>query len=168
MATSIETTEISTDDTVLNILTEAGVSFRIVLFGATVKDKWECDQWRVTLSKGTKIETFDYFTGTGHRKSSKPVPLEIKRFPNTLHAEAWHKVHTKPKMPEIAGVLSSLVMDANAGYLTFYEFCMDYGYDDDSIKAKKTYDQCKENADKIKRILHNEILDALRLALQNY
>lgn len=48
----------------------------------------------------------------------------------------WHR------LPLAADVLYSVLSDANAGDMGHEEFCDNYGYDPDSIKAKKIWEEC--------------------------
>jgi hypothetical protein len=61
---------------------------------------------------------------TSHRTSSRPEPI----------------------FPKPDDVLYCLVMDAQCAYSarTFEEFCSDLGYSNDSIKALKAYESCKD------------------------
>lgn len=107
---------------------------KIDYVGETVRDgDWKCDQWRVQISSSAGFWTTDYFTGLGHR--TKP--------------RKWDA--SKPKKPAIADVLHSLFMDARAADLNFHDWCADFGYSDDSIKALNTYKQCLEVATMLRK-----------------
>lgn len=55
-------------------------------------------------------------------------------------------------------VLYSVVMDARAGQgKNFEEFCEECGYNDDSIKALKTYEECKANAERLRALLGDSV-----------
>jgi hypothetical protein len=46
--------------------------------------------------------------------------------------------------PNYKDILYSMVLDADAGnHKTFNDFCDEYGYDNDSIKALKTFGTCR-------------------------
>lgn len=49
--------------------------------------------------------------------------------------------------PSLDNVLYSLYMDAQAGAMSFSEFCSDFGYDNDSISALNTYRACEKIAE---------------------
>jgi hypothetical protein len=100
---------------------------KIDYVGETTRDDWKCDQWRVQVSTKAGFWSTDYFTGLGLR--SKP-------------RAAWDT--PKPKKPTIAQVLHSLFLDARAADLNFHDWCAEYGYSDDSIKALNTYKECLE------------------------
>jgi hypothetical protein len=53
-------------------------------------------------------------------------------------------------------VLASLISDADAGSLTFKDFCGDLGYDEDSRRAEKIWKTCKTIAPKIKKFLGSD------------
>lgn len=52
--------------------------------------------------------------------------------------------------------LWSFVGDAAAGDETFEDFCGDYGYDNDSISAKRSHDACKAARAKLRRLFHDD------------
>ena len=102
---------------------------KITYVGETVRDnEWKCDQWRVELTSKAGFWSTDYYTGLGHR--TKP--------------NAWGQ--TKPKKPAVADVLYSLFNDASAADENFHDWCANYGFSDDSIKAMNTYKQCLDIA----------------------
>lgn len=106
----------------------------ITYVGETVRDKdWKCDQWRVALTGKAGYWSTDYFTGTGLR--AKP--------------DAWGK--RKPKKPSIADVLQCLFNEAQAAEYNFSDWCSDFGYSDDSIKALNTYKACLDTATAIRK-----------------
>lgn len=59
--------------------------------------------------------------------------------------------HTEP--PTLADVLDCLASDASGLGGTFEEWCGDYGYDADSIRAFKTYHAVKRQTAALKRVL---------------
>jgi len=78
-------------------------------------DGRRADKWAVVINgQGFTPWKLDYFTGLGCR----------------------------PETPTKSDVLHSLLMDADAGLSTFKDWCADFGYNDDSIKALETYKAC--------------------------
>ncbi|MNK14377.1 hypothetical protein D3C87_324950 [compost metagenome] len=135
----------------------------------------EMDEWIVGFSKDNVSEEFDYFTGMGNR--SKVTDTALGRMaaaslkgshPNSLAWEAVNKQYRKPVSPSAAGVLYSLIHDSEAGDMTFHNWCDEFGYDDDSISARNTYDACQENADKLMKIFNKQQIEQLQEALQDY
>ena len=136
-----------------------------------VPSKWDestprnVDQWRVTLSSKAGFHSFDYFTGLGLRETLRGVRamnVPNKRFVNG-HWEA-----AKPKKPKVADVLHSLIMDAGAADENFHDWCANYGYSDDSIKAMNTYKACLEVAVALRKHFSPDTLRQVRELLQDY
>lgn len=123
---------------------------------AEVPSKWDTDtprtvdQWRVTLSSKAGFHSFDYFTGLGLRH--KP--------------DSWGK--RKPCKPKIADILHSLIMDASAADENFHDWCANFGYSDDSIKAMNTYKACLEVAMALRKHFSPDTLHTVRELLQDY
>ena len=115
---------------------------KIDYVGETVRDsKWQCDQWRVSITSKAGFWSTDYFTGTGLRREVKGArAMHIKT--HKIVGNKW--VTAEPVKPKVADVLYSLFMDAQAADLNFHDWCAEYGYSDDSIKALNTYKQCLE------------------------
>lgn len=162
---------------VSRILSNCEVTYSAAYVGATTRDKWECDAWRVTFQttrNGRAVsETFDYFTGVGHRAPAEWKPGAPfydggqKPRPGSLLYQNWHK-SGKPQEPDAADVLHCLILDASAVGQSFTSWCEEFGYDEDSRKAEATYRACQENADKLARVFDSVALEALRDALQDY
>lgn len=149
-----------TQDKVMLILENAKVWHAIRPAGTgLVRDKWECDGWRIAFSIGARIdghsdgtgrkpvrEEFDFYTGIGHRSKSLG----------------------KPVAPHISDVLHSLILDGYAIETNFVDWADEFGYDSDSIKALTIYNACIENYKKLSRVISRETLDQLKLELSEY
>lgn len=59
-------------------------------------------------------------------------------------------------LPNVADVLSSLLLDASAGRMGFGNFCDEFGYDPDSRKIEKMYKACEKIVPKLERFLGAE------------
>lgn len=55
-----------------------------------------------------------------------------------------------------ADVLSSLILDASAAQYDFPEFCGEFGYDDDSIRALRAWEACREIAPRVNAFFYSE------------
>lgn len=124
---------------------------KIEYVGETKRDNWDCDQWRVTLSSKAGFHSFDYFTGLGLR--TKP-------------RTSWDT--PKPRKPKVADVLRSLIMDASAANENFDDWCDNYGYSSDSIKALNTYKACLDTARALRKHFSPDTLRQVRELLQDY
>lgn len=123
---------------------------KIDYVGETVRDgDWRCDHWRVTLSNKSGQWVTDYFTGLGHRKVDK-----------------WKQ--SKPVKPKIIGVLHSLFMDAQAADQNFIDWCADFGYSDDSMKAFSIYKQCCETGLMLRKYFDPKTREAIQAVIEDY
>lgn len=136
---------IETQSAVDNFLSANGIKFDVRLVGATKRDDWECDAWRVKLS-GKHIFETDYFTGIGHR----------------------NKVTRRAKNPTAADVLYSLVLDSSAADQSFDDWCGDYGYSNNSLKAFDTYRACCKNGAEMRKLFSPDQRRKLAELLQDY
>jgi len=57
---------------------------------------------------------------------------------------------------DLIGAFSCFLEDSISGTQSFKEFCSEYGYDEDSMRAFKIYQQCQEQLEKAKKIGLNE------------
>lgn len=124
---------------------------KIDYVGATKRDNCDCDQWRVTISSKAGFHFFDYFTGLGLR--TKP-------------RTSWDT--PKPKKPKVADVMYSLIADASSADENFYDWCANYGYSSDSIKALNTYKACLDTARALHKHFSPDTLRQVRELLQDY
>jgi hypothetical protein len=135
---------------------------KIDCVGQTKREDWDCDQWRVTLSSKAGFHSFDYYTGMGLR--TRTYSGYGRKW------DAMRKKHydDKPKAPKVADVLHSLILDASAADENFYDWCANYGYSDDSIKAMNTYKACLEVAVALRKHFDADTLRQVRELLQDY
>lgn len=91
---------------------------RCLQLGDNAAKDWrgKADAWVITING----VPFDYYTGVGLREKGKP------------------------KRPELADVLCSLVLDAEAADMPFDDWCDDFGCNSDSIKDRDLYMQCQD------------------------
>lgn len=131
--------------------------------GETTQDNnWQCDQWHVTISSKAGFHSFDYFTGLGLRTRTY-----------SGYGRKWDSMRKKhyddkPKKPKVADVLHSLILDASAANENFHDWCANYGYSDDSIKAMNIYKSCLETAQALRKHFSPDTLRAVRELLQDY
>lgn len=142
-----------THDAVDALLQQNMVLVTITAAGATKKDNWECDAWRVTFHKDGKELATDYFTGIGHRK----VPRVHGVMPVA-----------KPVAPHPAGILDSLILDATALDYNFGDWCAEFGGNPDSIKVLTTYTACCDNGRQLRATLGTDLLGQLKTLLEDY
>lgn len=71
-------------------------------------------------------------------------------------------------MPELDDVTYCLVSDSEADEMDFSEWANNFGYDDDSMKAKTIYDACVDTGRKLRIALGADKLNTLREAFQGF
>lgn len=157
--------------TVDALLASFGVTYGAIYRGVKANalgGKSDMDQWSVSFTKGDGREAheeFDYYTGLGHREIVRG--LKAMRFPGAEHKNGNWQV-AKPVSPPAAGVLSCLLLSMEALDTSFRNWCDDFGYDNDSIKARDLYDECQKEGEKLERVFNRDQIEQLREALQDY
>ena len=129
--------------------------------------------WKVTLSSIRNKMTFDYSKGVGHL----PYPNELhltKHQKSVVNqavdsavetgvarkiargAMAFTLLHSKEEFPTptLQEVLYSLTQDADVtNYLVYEHWADEFGYDPDSRKGEKIYEECRLQASKLSDVL---------------
>ena len=127
------------------------INFKATGGQLTKRDDWECYQWNIEIMHNGKFLNTQFYCGLGHviktKISSKPI---------------------MPKAPTIKDVMQSLLLDASANDESFNNWCANYGYDSDSLKAFNMYQQCCETANKLNKTFTRNELNEMREALQDY
>lgn len=158
------------DDAVDALLTEKFVEVIVTYAGQTKLDDWDCDAWRVTIKAPgipiKKMET-EYHTGLGHRGPPARLFGQKPARPGTIAHEQWQATR-KPIKPRAAGILYSLIRDAGALVESFPNWCADFGYSDDSIKAFNTYQACCKIGQDLNATLPREVINQLNVLLEDY
>ena len=146
-----------------------GVTFLAVGGVASNRDGWECDAWLCKFQRQGKEMFSDFYTGIGHRESKIKMPADIALLrPNILMRVQWEKANLKAVAPNAATVLHSLLLDSSGAEQNFLDWCGDYGYDSDSMKAHKIYTDCCEQLQKVRAFFTNEERQAMQEILQDY
>lgn len=150
-----------------SILRDAAIAYSVIYVGPRKQPQegskpWDCDAWQTTLTvpPGDPYD-FPFYTGLGHRKTKYPRPL-------SWQTKGQWEATKKPVAPHAADVLYSLLLDGEAVNMSFRDWCADYGYDNDSIKALNIYNECCKTGETLRRIFPHTVREALREALQDY
>lgn len=154
------------------------------------KEKNPSLNWIVTLQRnGRDVLTTDYMAGCGHCPAYKNAAIK-KSCGSYLHHEAIrHECETgetvlramyqgsptfmvdrkKPILPDTCDVVYSLILDASAlDSSSFEDWCADYGYSDDSIKARQTFDACLAHGMKLRAAIGNDTFATLQELCNDY
>ena len=62
---------------------------------------------------------------------------------------------------DVLNAFRCFVDDAISGDMTFHEFCEEFGYDEDSRTAEKTWKACKKAKEKLSRIYDGDVYELL-------
>ena len=62
-------------------------------------------------------------------------------------------------VPDAMNVFYCVAIDARSASYTFDEFCAELGYNNDSIKDRRTYKACKKNSAKLLELLGEELFN---------
>lgn len=144
------------------------------------RNEWKLN-WRCVISRGSVSVSFDYFQGIGHLdkfysnrnkhdtiECIKQSMLTGKLYRKTLTIGLIYQKQKDVPQPAIADVLYCVTLDSSALFETFSDWCNEYGYSNDSIAAKTTYDACCDNARKLLSIVGTDGLTRLQTAFQDY
>lgn len=75
--------------------------------------------------------------------------------------EFWGSI-MKPEVKtedELLNAFYCFVSDAVSGNYSFNEFCGEFGYDEDSRKAEKTWKACKKSLENLNKIYNGDVYD---------
>jgi hypothetical protein len=122
--------------------------------------KNKCDEWRISIETKAGFWSTGYWTGLGHRTKT------YNAYGKKWDALAKKHFDDKPKKPKIADVMYSLFMDASAADENFHDWCDNFGFSSDSIKALNTYKQCLEIAAQLRRHFNPETRAAIQSVIE--
>lgn len=149
-----------TDDTVAAKLQTWGVPYSVHYVGEVTKENnWKCDKFMVSF--GTVC--FEFHSGTGNR-----IPTKTWYGPRIKPAGDRKAGYVRVVDPSAASVLYCLLLDARANDLSFSNWCAEYGYDEDSMKAFRMYQECCETDKKLRAIFKPEQVAELNVLLEDY
>lgn len=120
---------------------------------------WIAYKFKVSILKNDKpVYSTVYHMGIGHAEIINKVGMKQPELEKHIKEAAvsgtsrytysrdFKNLIVKAPTPELNDVFYALVMEADAINYTFSEWCSNYGYSDDSIKAKSAYDGCIKSA----------------------
>ena len=109
-----------------------------------------------------------YDSQTGKRVLATRIVARPVRtlYDDGRNRDAVQALSTSAKIDPL-GVLSSLVMDMDAGAETFADFCGEFGYDEDSRKAFAIWQTCQEHGGQFRKVAGKH-LEAIREAVSEY
>ena len=105
------------------------------------------NHYKVTIKRKFKLNGNHLDTRYGFRQMTIPFSQGL------AHTES----------PKLDSVLDCLLTDSiGVDGVIFKDFCSEFGYDEDSIKAKKVYEACKKNSKKLKNLLGSTYFELIK------
>lgn len=99
------------------------------------KEKWKCNWWILTFTRGNRSESFDFYVGVRIPKTKKPDPVEV-----------------------LACISRDYLSTNNVAY---EDWAAEFGYDPDSRSGEETYNQCRAIGLRLLNLLIISELDQL-------
>ena len=105
------------------------------------------NHYKVTIKRKFKLNGNHLDTRYGFRQMTIPFSQGL--------------AHTQS--PKLDSVLDCLLTDSiGVDGVIFEDFCSEFGYNEDSIKAKKVYEACKKNSKKLKNLLGSTYFELIK------
>lgn len=161
------------DEIVNRLDLKASTQFVPFSISRNADSKQKSLNWKVTLSSIRNKMTFDYTKGIGHLPY--PNEIQLSRHQRSVVSQAIDfAVETgiarkiargamaftimpgkeEFPTPSLQEVLYSLTQDAGVvHYLTYEQWATDFGYDLDSRKGERIYEECRAQASKLSDVL---------------
>lgn len=92
----------------------------------------DMDHWKVKILRHSAPGEMDLIFSMGHGHNGKP--------------------------PEVEDVLNCIASDSGAIEMSFEDFCAEFGYDEDSRKAERTWKACKKQGEDFESAFGRELL----------
>lgn len=135
--------------------------------------------WRVSIKRPPfKSMVFDYSAGIGHCPSylhrltvdgDEAVKWECESGRKCLNSSGLMVLGGKSIKVDLIDALFCVVRDSEAiNHGDFEEWCRETGFDPDSIKDLKTYQECLSYGLKLRQMFGDEILKELRTLFEQY
>ena len=100
------------------------------------------------------------------RKNANKYQVKISYF-DKFYVTDYYMGSALTREPDKKDILYSMLMD-NVSDMDFDEFCCEFGYDNDSIKALKIYEECQRETKALHNMFDSDEIDMLRELLEDY
>lgn len=156
----------------LDFLEKTGAKVAVRLSSNQTKPNWDCKDMRlgrmvvpghglkyeVTISRENKQAfTFDFWSSVNDSYSSF-----AKKYPDETKLTTWFNPAKHAKKPTNYDILACISGDINGHESTFSEFCSEFGYNNDSIRAKGIYESVCDQARSLARLFSQDELMELQ------
>lgn len=149
--------------TIQDLVNECGITITTDYHGVITWLSKDMDVFAFTASveRDRKTIEFEYYQGLGlSRSTGKKVPVTRPRQPPKRLVEMGA---LEPIEPTSADILRAIIHPETDS--TFYEWCEEFGLDNDSIKALDAYNGCKFLNGEARELLgdkYREFVETLR------
>jgi hypothetical protein len=102
-------------------------------------------------------------TAAGHSRTTLDKIVNPKSIDGDREVQAIIKKAREKFRPELADLLDCIASDASGidNARSFTDWAGDYGYDEDSIKARRIYDTCTDQHHELEQLLGREQIQVL-------
>ena len=100
------------------------------------------------------------------KKGANKYQVKISYF-GKFYVTDYYMGMALTREPDKKDILYSMLMD-NVSDMDFDEFCAEFGYDNDSIKALKIYEACQRETKALYNMFESDEIDMLRELLEDY
>ena len=96
----------------------------------------------------------------GNRRNKFKITVRVgKAYTSFVYYDCISNYEKGVKTIDVMEAFECFVNDAISGSDSFYNFCNDIGYDEDSRRAEKIWKACKMSLTKLKRLFNGDIYD---------
>lgn len=139
------------------------------------EDKDFCEEFKINITNKEKTISFKFYNSIMERNISEHLKLnleqypkgklKIKEFKNFMRRQMWGGYDKVKNLKELNreratnllySALNCIASDMQSETETFKDFCDNFGYDIDSIKAEKIFKAVIEQKEKIKSLRLNQ------------
>jgi hypothetical protein len=130
--------------------------------------EWPHFLWSIAIKHKDGVFVTQYKTGTGLVEARKGMRIDPTLNKRCVEYERQYNAVMRPKVPTSADIMHSLLMDMSAEHSSFSNWCDEFGYDSDSIKALGIYQTCCDIAVQMHKCFTREQIAKMSAALEDY
>ena len=121
---------------------------------------WEHYLFQCTVKTASGSYDFEFRSGIACAETNRDKYGNYRPFSKKVDGEKYSLLGdfgtTRVRHPSQSDILYSLASDADAGRMSHFDFCDNFGYDRDSIKGLETYILCQKTLEKLRSIGINQ------------
>jgi len=126
-------------------------------------------RWSVAVRRnGRTFRTIEYFAGCAHSPEHKKAGRVTPAVVAECETGILYGTSRPVPPPSAKEVFWCLLSDARGTDESFEDWATEYGFDPDSRKAEKDFNECRETAAALRRTFDRDELEALEAAFVDY